>query len=280
MNNPPSGEDRPTLPDPSAPQYAPPSPIGDPTQSGPSAGGQQDPPPPRESSDRTTRLLVTGAAVVAVLAAVAIALVLVKGNDTTTTSSSRRSTEDASTSKGSSEATTTTAPAHTSTSGGSGTTATTAPQGLVTLPTTTQTVTTTFNSTGTYQPTNGTDAQSQLDTLAITDESTAATTIADHWVAQLSSKWVGLRADGTTWTADSILAEHQQLRSRYGALLLDSTDWGFKRSGVWVTVTNSWFPTADLANAWCDDQGFAKDHCFAKRIHRGAQERGDTKSRG
>lgn len=274
MNIPPSGGDRPTLPGIPATPPAPVNPSAPMTPAAPIGNGPSGPSGPPTSRDRTTLLIVTGAAVVAVVAAVAvIALVFVgKGSDSdaaSSTSTTPPSQVLAATTKRS------------STTGGSA-----VPTIEPTIaPTSTGSTTVATPSTlGTVKPPRGTvvDSASALDQLretAAADEATADATIADHWVAQLSSKWIAMSAGGKTWTAADILAEHNALRNAYGALLLDSTGWGFKRTGNWVTVTSVGFATAELANSWCDRHGMPAGDCFAKFIHRGPWFDGDVVKR-
>lgn len=99
-----------------------------------------------------------------------------------------------------------------------------------------------------------------------------------RWVAQLSSKHEGLEAEGRTWSEADILAEHQQLRSRYGqARLLWSSDWPvFSYDDWWVTVVAGNFSDPDAANDWCRREGFDRDHCFAKLIRTTGGSEGTT----
>ncbi|MGE2718473.1 hypothetical protein [Mycolicibacterium celeriflavum] len=108
----------------------------------------------------------------------------------------------------------------------------------------------------------------QLRAIAASDKPMVLATLADTWVPQLSSKWLGLVAEGRTWTNSAILAEHQRLRQTYpGVRLLWSGDWStFSDENFWVTVAGLTFPTADGALAWCRSNGFDRDHCFAKLI--------------
>lgn len=118
------------------------------------------------------------------------------------------------------------------------------------------------------QPDAETTSANQLRAIAASDKPMVLATLADTWVPQLSSKWLGLVAEGRTWTPASILAEHQQLRQAYpGVRLLWSGDWStFSDSNYWVTVAGLTFPTAEGALAWCRSNGFDPDHCFAKLI--------------
>lgn len=118
------------------------------------------------------------------------------------------------------------------------------------------------------QPDAETASGNQLRAIAASDKPMVLATLTDTWVPQLSSKWLGLVAEGRTWTSATILAEHQQLRQAYpGVRLLWSGDWStFSDSNYWVTVAGLTFPTAEGALAWCRSGGFDRDHCFAKLI--------------
>lgn len=118
------------------------------------------------------------------------------------------------------------------------------------------------------QPDAETASGNQLRAIAASDKPMVLATLADTWVPQLSSKRLGLVAEGRTWTHSAILAEHQRLRQAYpGVRLLWSGDWStFSHSNFWVTVAGSTFPTAEGALAWCRSNGFDRDHCFAKLV--------------
>ncbi|GLZ47194.1 hypothetical protein Acsp06_33790 [Actinomycetospora sp. NBRC 106375] len=96
--------------------------------------------------------------------------------------------------------------------------------------------------------------------------------VENTWVPQLASKRPGTVADGRTWDAAAILAEHQQLRARYPeARLLWSGDWPvFGAGDYWVTVLASPALSPGGANGWCDGQGLGADACFAKYLSRTA----------
>lgn len=118
------------------------------------------------------------------------------------------------------------------------------------------------------QPDAETTSANQLRAIAASDKPMVLATLADTWVPQLSSKWLGLVAEGRTWTNSAILAEHQQLRQAYpGVRLLWSGDWStFSDANYWVTVAGLTFPTAEGALAWCRSAGLDRNHCFAKLI--------------
>ena len=89
-----------------------------------------------------------------------------------------------------------------------------------------------------------------------------------RWAVQLSSKWKGVTDPGLTaangshtfYLAD-VVAEHQQLRQRFGGavMLVQSTDFGkqytypSKPPGepIWVTVIDLGYPGQSAAQGWC-----------------------------
>ena len=101
------------------------------------------------------------------------------------------------------------------------------------------------------------------------------------WTPQLSSKQVGLVADGQTWTKRSILAEYlktQQANPK--AVIIDTSQWPvYDTGGWWVTLQGDTYSDGDQANAWCDAQGYDSDHCLAKRIESNGSPQGTTKTR-
>lgn len=101
------------------------------------------------------------------------------------------------------------------------------------------------------------------------------------WTPQLSSKQVGLVADGQTWTKRSILAEYlktQQANPK--AVIIDTSQWPvYDTGGWWVTLQGDTYSDGDQANAWCDAQGYDSDHCLAKRIESNGTSQGTTKLR-
>ena len=101
------------------------------------------------------------------------------------------------------------------------------------------------------------------------------------WTPQLSSKQVGLVADGQTWTKRAILAEYlktQQANPK--AVIIDTSQWPvYDTGGWWVTLQGDTYSDGDQANAWCDAQGYDSDHCLAKRIESNGSPQGTTKTR-
>jgi serine/threonine-protein kinase len=104
-------------------------------------------------------------------------------------------------------------------------------------------------------------------------------TLADSWVAQLSTRPAGTQSADRTAMDAAILAGHDALRNQHpGAVLLRSTDWNYHGQS-WITVMNKRFPTAEEANTWCDTNRFAPQDCFAKKLsHTGVVE-GSTRYR-
>lgn len=107
--------------------------------------------------------------------------------------------------------------------------------------------------------------------------------LADRWVAQLSSKQPGLVApdvDGrvVTWTPCEILQQHLRLRGQYPEVrLVWSDEWRtFDLRGWWVTIAGVTFPDAHAANGWCDARAIPVDECYAKVISNSRDSRGTT----
>lgn len=90
---------------------------------------------------------------------------------------------------------------------------------------------------------------------------------------------MGLVADGKVWDDCAILDEFLVLRLRFADVrMLWSDEWSvFSYRGSWVTVATATFPGPDDANAWCRQQGFDNEHCFAKLISTTANSDGSTK---
>jgi len=101
------------------------------------------------------------------------------------------------------------------------------------------------------------------------------------WTPQLSSKQVGLVAEGQTWTNRSILAEFLKTRqANPKAVIIDPSQWPvYDTGGWWVTLQGDTYSDGDQANAWCDAQGYDSDHCLAKRIESNGTSQGTTKLR-
>lgn len=125
------------------------------------------------------------------------------------------------------------------------------------------------------------DPGAQLQAQKDADSAAVAAIPDGAWVAQLSSKRVGLVAAGITYSNATILSDHQDLRGRYPdvALLWSGDFRTFKYPNFWVTIVTTPYSTADEANAWCDAQQLDADHCYAKRISATTSYTPNTKGR-
>jgi hypothetical protein len=101
------------------------------------------------------------------------------------------------------------------------------------------------------------------------------------WVPQLSSKSVGLVVRDVTYDYPAIMEDFRRLQASYpDAVMVDSGDYSnFSRKGFFVTLKAETFGSADLANAWCDQQGFAPDDCHAGRLTHTGGPAGNSKPR-
>ncbi|WP_459716325.1 hypothetical protein [Actinophytocola sp. KF-1] len=112
------------------------------------------------------------------------------------------------------------------------------------------------------------DAGTQLRELADADMPVLLSGVEGQWVAQLSSKRLGMVVDGVRYDDDAILDDHMALRASYSDVrLLWSGDWAtFSSTDFWVTIVAVPYATPEAANAWCDGQGLSADACYAKRV--------------
>jgi hypothetical protein len=131
----------------------------------------------------------------------------------------------------------------------------------------------------TVTPDPGANALKQLQAIAAEDRSYVASYFTDIWVPQISSKRVGLEAEGTVWDNVQILDEHLRLRQQYPDVrLLWSGDWStFDGRNFWVTIVGLKSPYYTDVLQWCRDQGFDRDHCFAKMVSTWRPVEGTTK---
>jgi hypothetical protein len=123
-------------------------------------------------------------------------------------------------------------------------------------------------------------ANSALEAQVATDRSTVDGLVG-QWVPQLSAKRDGLVADGITYDDQAILAHFSSLQTRdSSAVMLWSGDWPvFNGSDFWVVVHAQGFSTAAAANAWCSEQGWSADDCFAKKLSHSGGPAGTTVQR-
>jgi hypothetical protein len=134
---------------------------------------------------------------------------------------------------------------------------------------------------GPARPISGDPEAAAFDALrAIADADMPAITsdLAERWVPQLSSKRIGLVADGITWNNSETLREHLDLRARYPHVrLLWSGDWSvFSDPDFWVTVAGVTFTNPSDTLRWCTSNGFDRDHCYAKLISKTHPIEGST----
>ena len=108
----------------------------------------------------------------------------------------------------------------------------------------------------------------KLQRIAHNDHPFVIRSLADRWVPQISSKRLGIVAEGTVWNNAKILSEHLQLRAQFPeARLLWSGDWStFDAPDFWVTIADDAFPNAAGALAWCTSNNLDRDHCYAKLV--------------
>jgi hypothetical protein len=101
------------------------------------------------------------------------------------------------------------------------------------------------------------------------------------WVPQLSSKSVGLVVHDVTYDYPAIMDDFRRLQTSYpDAVMVDSGDYkNFSRKGFFVTLKAEAFGSADQANAWCDQHGFAPEDCHAGRLTHTGGPAGNSKQR-
>ena len=150
-------------------------------------------------------------------------------------------------------------------------------------PTTTTTTTTVPTTTTTTEPTTTTPTPPTAADLAaqVAGDHVTAETLVGQWVPQISSKRLGLVVNGVTFGYPEIMADFQSLHTRFPeAILVYSNDYAnFSGKDFWVTLDATSFATADQANAWCDQQGFAQQDCYASRLTHTGGPAGNSKTR-
>jgi hypothetical protein len=112
-----------------------------------------------------------------------------------------------------------------------------------------------------------------------TQDAPIVESLAESWVAQLSTRPAGTQSTDRTATDAAILVGHDTLRKQHpGAVLLKSTNWNYDGQ-FWITIMNERFPTAEEANIWCDAHRFAPEDCFAKKLSHSGVVEGSAKYR-
>ena len=92
-----------------------------------------------------------------------------------------------------------------------------------------------------------------------------------RWVPQLSAKRDGTRWEGVDYELPQILALHDELDARYGALLVSGADYQFRIDdspmvGWFITIVDRSHTTPDGALDWCRANAIDRDNCAAKLI--------------
>ncbi|MBE8147069.1 hypothetical protein IOD13_16285 [Brevibacterium casei] len=123
------------------------------------------------------------------------------------------------------------------------------------------------------------DPKEALDQIVDRDRPSVVKDLNGKWVPQLSSKRVGLEAEGKTWKEADILAEYEEFRNEYPRVqLVWSGDFSsFKEDDFWVTVVGIGYSDPEDALAWCSSNGLGPDHCYAKRLNTSGGYEGTTR---
>ncbi|WP_258234091.1 hypothetical protein [Brevibacterium oceani] len=123
------------------------------------------------------------------------------------------------------------------------------------------------------------DPKEALKQLAATDGKAVTDDLDGKWVPQLSSKKVGLEAEGKTWKEQDILDEHEELREEYPRVrLVWSGDFSsFRESNFWVTVVGIGYSDPEDALSWCSSHGLGPDSCYAKQLNTSGGDEGTTR---
>lgn len=113
-------------------------------------------------------------------------------------------------------------------------------------------------------------AAAQLQQLVAQDRPTADSLVGS-WIPQLSAKRVGLKADGITYGPVEILADHSQLRTTYGAILVDAGAFEFTTGGApmtdwFLTIVPEKFANKSDALKWCSDRNLTANVCLAREF--------------
>lgn len=90
-----------------------------------------------------------------------------------------------------------------------------------------------------------------------------------RWVPQIDSKRHGMTdVEGVAfWGHEQILDNYRSYLGRFpDALLVRSDDFATFEPGYWVVLVPDAFSDYDGALGWCRDEGFDRDHCFAKLV--------------
>ncbi|MDN5587982.1 MAG: hypothetical protein L0G69_15615 [Brevibacterium sp.] len=123
------------------------------------------------------------------------------------------------------------------------------------------------------------DPAKALEQLIESDRPSVKADLNGKWVPQLSSKKLGLEAEGKTWKEKDILAEHQELREEFPRVqLVWSGDFkSFKEDDFWVTVVGIGYDDPEEALSWCSSHGLGADYCYAKQLNTSGGTDGTTR---
>lgn len=120
------------------------------------------------------------------------------------------------------------------------------------------------------------DPLTQLEQRRDTDRAVVESLVGT-WVPQVSAKRPGMVADGITYTLPDIIALHQQLSEKFGAVLLFSGEYNYQSNDLWVSIVPQGFADPDQALAFCTANSIDRDNCFAKFITHDASITDTTK---
>lgn len=115
------------------------------------------------------------------------------------------------------------------------------------------------------------EARQEIERLVADGEQRVGSGMLDRWIPQISSKQVGLAADGIVYDNQAILDHFTQLRQRFGDLIVvNSSDFStFELDGWYVALAPQSFGTSQEALGWCASNGMpTRNECFAKLVSR------------
>ena len=123
------------------------------------------------------------------------------------------------------------------------------------------------------------DPAKALDQLVETDRPKVKADLDGKWVPQLSSKKLGLEAEGKTWKEKDILAEYQEMKEEFPRVqLVWSGDFkSFKENNFWVTIVGIGYDDPEQALSWCSSHGLGADACYAKQLNTSGGTEGTTR---
>lgn len=117
---------------------------------------------------------------------------------------------------------------------------------------------------------------SSIERLLLQDRQLASSLV-DYWVPMISQKWNGLEVDGKVFDQFEIFLLDQELRSRYGSIVVWSGDYSsFFRSDMWVHIIPRKYLTAEEALDWCRNSDLTRENCGAKLLSFSKGSKGTT----